>query len=159
MATIFRHFILNSVWCGLALVIVAATATAQSELPDESEEGGIDDGFRLPPSSVTVKPPIAIKGLTAEQIAHRYGEPDSKSGDAAAGRQSWKFGNSVIFFSDDRVAGWSDAGELRERESLQSIRAEKKPDAGDTPFEKDWENPWTPRKNATRGEVLRDIFD
>ena len=139
----------------LVLALISVSTPIAAQVVSDTEEG-VDDGFKLPPAAVSVKPPIAIKGLTTEQIAKRYGAPDSKSGDAV--RQSWKYGSSSIFFADDRVAGWSDAGELRERESLQSIKAEKR-DPEEAPFTKDWVNPWTPRKDSPRGEVLRDIFD
>lgn len=135
--------------------MVAISPPCLAEVEIDAGEG-VDDGFKLPPASVAVKPSLAIKGLTTDQIAKRYGTPDSKTGDPT--RQSWKYGSSSIYFSDDRVAGWSDAGELRERESLQSIKAEKK-DAEEAPFIKEWVNPWTPRKDSSRGEALRDIFD
>lgn len=133
----FRSVVQHLFLISLLLCTGARLACAQTHSP---EQGGV---FRY-------------KGLGPVQVAQRLGAPDSKRSHGD-GRESWVYGKSILFFQDERVTAWSDAGDLGARENLAAIRSSSQSDY--ELFSKHWKNVWTPAPDISVQDALEGMIE
>lgn len=132
-------------------VFFAVDICAQNPLIGESSDGSASENYSVNELS-NLQP-----GLHAEEIVKRFGEPDRKREDSSFQTASWYYGESVIFFSQNRVTAWSDIGEFENREQLQRFRLAGPP-TSDHFEDQGWINAWTPEKPLSSEEVFDDIL-
>ena len=106
----------------------------------------------------TMEGPSSYAGLTEEEVSLRLGPPDENRAAGDPQRQTWVYGRSLLFFTDGRVAAWSDNGDLRNRESLAKLRDNTVPKKREQAEERIWQNAWTPRPRIPVEEVIDDIL-
>lgn len=95
-----------------------------------------------------------LRGLTEDQLTELLGKPDKvlKEGE----RNEWTYGNSLIFFSNGVVNGWSDEGEFESRKFTASFNPPdkmrknklKETEVGG------WENSWQREDPVTSDDVI-----
>lgn len=95
-------------------------------------------------------------GLTTDEVTKHFGPPDRKREDDSLQTQSWYYGESVIFFAQGQITGWSDQGELASREEMDRFRLQNHNPYGFE--EKGWFNVWTPQKPESMERVIDEIL-
>ena len=74
-----------------------------------------------------------------------------QKGRAKAGTESWYYGESVVYFSNNKVVAWSDRGELSMRSRLRGRQSKKN-------FTDDgWQSAWRREKPVSSKDVLNDL--
>lgn len=96
-------------------------------------------------------------GLTTGQVKTRFGDPDEVR-NKPSGSTEWSYGRSVIFFSNDKVTAWSDAGELVQREKMALLKSDRS--KRDDTLSEEWVNPWTPpKRGVARSAGIDEMID
>ncbi len=91
-------------------------------------------------AEVEVREETVLKGMSAQDVIKRFGEPDDKK-KFSEGRESWLYGRSFVFISKGQVSAWSDAGDFLERQNLAQVQANPQKSGSNTA---EWVNDWTP---------------
>lgn len=102
-------------------------------------------------------PPLQIRGLSTEDITALYGAPDAKHPTRSG--ESWQYGGSSILFSENVVTGWSDIGELHEREVLHSLHRRPSSELPDPTDDKGWSTPWRRQERIPAEEVVDELLE
>ncbi len=99
-----------------------------------------------------------LAGLNAPTLERRLGKPDSITKSENENKVVWHYGSSMVILIDGKVIGWSDVGELKEKEGLEKLK-ETEPAEGEDPFGGDWKNPWTPSESNKKVDAIKDILE
>ncbi|MCB0359868.1 MAG: hypothetical protein KDD44_09535 [Bdellovibrionales bacterium] len=112
------------------------------------------------PSGSRGAPHIMLRqGATKDTVRKRFGEPDESSDPKQSGGiETWHYGASFVMFLDGEVTGWSDRGELVERENLPRNRSRTNRDQSDEFRRRGWQRIWKPEHAVSRDEVLDDLL-
>lgn len=95
--------------------------------------------------------------MTPEEVQKYFGLPDTKSLRQGSRRMSWYYGNSVIFFLDNRVSAWTNDGTLTERQEMAQFQPEAAVES-DILYEGGWLNAWTPQEPISKKAILAELI-
>lgn len=146
------RFITLCLFVNLSLCVAVQTSLAQ-----ESFAAGTSNDSDAESAQESYRPaPFKLKGLTKKEILSKFGKPD-RSQKKIPGRETWLFGQSMIFFSKEKVMAWTDSGELAQRNNLSAVRPLNP--KGLARYSNSWENAWTPKsRQESREEVLKSMI-
>lgn len=93
-------------------------------------------------------------GIESQEVLDRFGEPDRRVASPGEGRESWYFGNSIIFMSDQKVTAWTDAGDLIEHQTYKSLAPEEH--AKDFKLQ-GWTTAWEQNSSVSEEQIIDEI--
>lgn len=93
-------------------------------------------------------------GTESQEVLERFGEPDRRVTSPGEGRESWYFGNSIIFMSDEKVTAWTDAGDLVEHQTYKSLA----PEGHVKDFKlQGWTTAWEQKSSVSEEQIIDEI--
>ena len=135
---------------GLALFVFFASPRVASS---EDSSAGEDLSFETMQQ-------VEITGMSTHDVVATFGEPDSRSGPKA--KETWHYGDTLVFISNDKVAAFVDSGELakrRDRARFQKPKEEQPSDALDLANSREWKNDWTTAVHTPAEDVVDELVD
>ena len=95
-------------------------------------------------------------GLSEAEIARQIGQPDKKT-QTGPSTETWYYGQSVVFFTENTVTAWSDKGEIESR--ARALYFKSPPDTVEEQLKKDgWVRDWKYKKPVTSTDVLQEML-
>lgn len=95
----------------------------------------------------------SLLNLSAEELNRQLGKPDNRI--VAGDREEWRYGNSIIFLTKNRVHAWSDSGDLANRRLISGLRGGDKASIELV----GWRNAWEVEPPVTADDVILELIN